>query len=375
VLANGTVRPEDEDLIVDRITWNIGSKEVNYVFRSDLILMDILANFNWDRPLYFSVSSGSEAYFGLEEYFQLDGMAYRLVPIKSKVGRGYIDIGRVNTTTLPDNLLNVFPYHARVDVINNPEREQKPVAPYLWGGFNDKRVYLPEETTRMFSNLKSMYLRTAEQLVEEGDIEKAEQIHDKLIEIFNPDVIPYIIVSNMGHSLASVQQADALLKLDSPTAKEKAHKIIDRILDELKDTYDWFEKCDERTILIREEKINYLTEFLIRIDDMLSAKDEIPLFQDKMEQLKLTKTLQILASQLSSSIDFYSKKGMDAQRDLYDSFLRLNRVGTIAVITADSTLEEFITNLMEVKINMISNVDPQMGRVLQNYFLQEPEEF
>ena len=375
VLANGTVRPEDEDLIVNRITWNRGTKDVNYVFRSDLILMDILANFNWDRPLYFSVSSGSEAYFGLEEYFQLDGMAYRLVPIKSKVGRGYIDIGRINTTTLPDKLLDVFPNHARVDVINNPEREQKPVAPYLWGGFNDKRVYLPEETTRMFSNLKSMYLRTAEQLVEEGNVEKAEQIHDKLLEIFNPNVIPYIKVSNMGHSLSSVQQADALLKLDSPTAKEKAHKMIDRILDELKDTYDWFEKCDERTILIHEEKITYLTEFLLRIDDMLSAKGDIPLFQDKMEQLKLTKTLQILASQLSSSIDFYSKKGMDAQRDLYDSFLRLNRVGTIAVITADSTLEEFITNLMEVKINMISNMDPQMGRMLQNYFLQEPEEF
>ena len=375
VLANGTVRPEDAHLIVDKITWNRSTKEMNYIIRNHLIMMDILANFNWDIPIYFSVTSGPEAYFGLEEYFQLDGMAYRLVPIKSRAARAVSDFGngRVNSTTLPDKLLYDFPNHARVDIINNPERAQKPVYKYLWGGINDKRVYHPEENTRMFQMIKSIYLRVANQLAAEGNIEKAEQIHDKLIEIFNPDVIPYIAVQQGSHTVISIMQAESLLKLGTETATEKALQIFGRMLDELKETFDWFEKCDEYTVSIQTENINYCVQFLSYINNILSDEQQL-LLKDKFEQLKLTKTLTMMASQLGAEIDYYFKKGAESQRQLFDKLGELGRLGDVATMTADRTLEDNIVRLLEAKIDMIAAVDFQAGKMLRDYFLHDEDD-
>jgi hypothetical protein len=370
VLENGTVHPKDSALIVDKITWNKGTKELNDYYLSHLIFMDILANFNWDRPLYFSITSGPEAYFGLEEYFQLDGMAYRLVPIKSRAG----NVGRINTTTLPDKLLNEFNNHARVDLVNNPERKQKPVYPYLWGGINDKRVYHPEETTRMFGQIKSLYLRTAAQLADEGNIEKAELLHDKLMEIFNPDIIPY--ASTGGGNvlpLYAIMQSDALLRLGTPTATEKGLKIIGRMLDELKETFNWFEKCDQRTLGIQSENIDMCIDVLTRIDRQLSEEQSLA-FQEKFQQLKITKTVTVLANQTGAEIDYYFRKGTEAQREMFDKLAQLGRFGELARIMNDEILENNIVRLLENKIDMISAVDPQSGKMLRDYFLSEEGE-
>ena len=372
VLANGTVRSEDADLIVDKITWNFNSRDYNdisIIIKANLIMMDLLANFNWDRPLYFSVSSGPDAYFGLEEYFQLDGMAYRLVPIKSKNSRNS-DAGRVNTTTLPDKLINDFPNHARVDIVNNPERKQKPVYPYLWGGINDKRVFSPEETTRSFYTIKTIYLRTAQQLADEGNIEKAEQVYGKLLEIFNPDVTPFILIGNHGHSLYSTYLADALLKLGTKTSVEKALTMVERVLDELKVTFDWFEKCDERTIAIQEENINYCVAYFNLIDRSLSEEQRI-LFKDKYEQLKMTKALTALATQMGAEVDFYFKKGVEGQREMFDRLEQLNQLNKIAYMTNDHILKNNVFRILEAKIDMIASVDSQTGKMLRDYFLNE----
>jgi len=372
VLANGTVRQEDANLIVDRITWNRSTKDVNQITKSNLIMMDILANFNWDRPIYFSITSGAEAYFGLEEYFQLDGMAYRLVPIKTKSGRG--EIGRVNTTTLPDKLLNVFTNHARVDLVNNPERTQKPVAPYLWGGINDPRVYNPEENSRVYYYMiKSIYLRTANQLVAEGNIEKAEQIHDKLLEIFNPDLIPYILIGNLGSTQYALLQAEALFKLGTETATEKATKMVNRMLDEFKQIFDWYEKCDERTLAIQSGNIDDCISYLSLLDYVIPEPLQKS-FKDKYEQIKLTKTLTFSASQLSTEIDYYFKKGSDSQRQLFDKLSTLGRLRHIAAKFNDKILEDNVVKILEAKIEMVAAVDPQSGQMLKNYFLQDEQD-
>jgi len=373
VLANGTVRPEDADQIVDRITWNVWNRknknDFNSIIRSNLILMDILAHFNWDRPLYFSKSSGPDAYFGLEEYFQLDGWAYRFVPIKSKSGRLNMD-ERVNTTTLPDKLLNVFPNHARVDVVNNPEREQKPVYPYLWGGINDKRVFIPDETARMYGTFKQIYIRTAAQLTEEGNIEKAEQILDKLSEIFDPKITPYLLVGNPNHTYYSIMHIDALLKLKTETANEKALKIIGKMLDEFKETFDWFNTCDDRTLSIQSENINYCIRYFNFLNSILTDEQRL-LFKDKFEQLNVTKVITSHAAQIGAEIDMYIKKGADAQRQMVESMHELVRLIDIADLVNDKVLEDNINRILESKIDMISAIDPQSGIMFRNYFLPE----
>ena len=48
------------------------------------MLLDLLATNNWERPVYFAITVGRENYLGLEEYFQLEGLAFRVVPIKTE---------------------------------------------------------------------------------------------------------------------------------------------------------------------------------------------------------------------------------------------------------------------------------------------------
>lgn len=280
-----------------------------------------------------------------------------------------MDIGRVNVTTLPDKLLYDFPNHARVDLENNPDRTQKPVYPYLWGGLNDPRVYHPEETARMFGTVKAIYLRTANQLAAEGNIEKAELIHDKLIEIFNPDIIPYIFVGNPAIPY-TIMQVGALLRLGTPTATEKGMNIASRMLDELKETFDWFEKGDAHTLAIQGENIENMYQYITYLMNQLS-EEQLLLLEDKFEQLNVTKSVTSLAAQIASEIDFHFKRLPEAQRQMFDKFLQLGQLGDFAVLVNDLTLEQNIAGKLREKIDMVATVDPQAGRVLREHFLAE----
>ena len=71
VLASGTVPAEKADSIVDVMEWRLKGYGVQ---KNDLTLLDILANNNWKRPIYFSITTGDEAYIGLQKYFQQEGL-------------------------------------------------------------------------------------------------------------------------------------------------------------------------------------------------------------------------------------------------------------------------------------------------------------
>lgn len=71
------------------------------------MVLDILSTNNWERPVYFGIGLGSDAYMGLEKYFQLEGAAYRVVPIETKEAEFY-DYGRIDSDILYDNIMNKF---------------------------------------------------------------------------------------------------------------------------------------------------------------------------------------------------------------------------------------------------------------------------
>ena len=73
--------------IVNAVNWTVSDGNGNplqYVLKNQLAVLSMLANNNWERPIYFAVTTGGDSYIGLEEYFRLEGLAYRLVPIKYK---------------------------------------------------------------------------------------------------------------------------------------------------------------------------------------------------------------------------------------------------------------------------------------------------
>lgn len=189
VLANGTVRPEDADLIVP---WIDITLKGNSILKSQMMVLDFLAQNNWDRPVYFVSGYHNDA-LGLEEYFQLEGLAYRLVPIRSH-NRSWLDYGRIDSEILHDNLVNKF----------------------SWRGAADPDVYLDFYHSRTILVIKARYnfARLARALVAEGNREQAVEVLDHCLrvlpfsriphDLFSPDLVSAYLAAGAGDKALSV---------------------------------------------------------------------------------------------------------------------------------------------------------------------------
>jgi hypothetical protein len=164
VLESGTVAAKNDTSIVDKLDINLTG---NYISKDEMIILDIINNNNWKRPIYFAVTVGRDKYLNLQDYFQAEGFAYRLVPIKTKVKEG--QIGRVDSKIMYDNIINKF----------------------KWGNMNDPRVYLDENNMRMSMNVRNNFVRLADQLIVEGKTDSAVAVLDRCNELVPNKKIPY----------------------------------------------------------------------------------------------------------------------------------------------------------------------------------------
>ena len=152
-VKSGIIPAKDAAKAVDYITINY--KRGN-MFKADYMLMDILANFDWKRPINFSTGGiyEDQNIFFLNNYLQFDGFSYRLVPIKTDETEDG-EMGRVDA----DNLYNV-------------------VKNYRWGNFKDLKVHFDETCTSNIVSYRSSASRAAEALILEGKKAKALEILD-----------------------------------------------------------------------------------------------------------------------------------------------------------------------------------------------------
>ncbi len=195
VIENGTVAKKDSARIVENIDWEL---QKNYVMKNDLMVIDLLATFNWDRPIYFAVTTGPESYIGLEDYFQLEGLAYRFVPIKSTPEELKQGGTRVATDVMYNNVMTKF----------------------LWGGMDTPGVYLDENCLRMATNIRIQTGTLASALIEEGKKDSAIAVLDKCIEKTPEENVPYD--PSVFSLCVSYFQADA---------PEKGTKLAKRLFD------------------------------------------------------------------------------------------------------------------------------------------------
>ncbi|MEY2938660.1 MAG: hypothetical protein RL062_1249, partial [Bacteroidota bacterium] len=122
-----------------------------YITKSQMMILDLLSNMDWNRPVYFAVTTGSDTYLGLEPYFQLEGLAYRLTPILHKKALNpYVD-GGVNADIMYQNMMTKFQF----------------------GNMDKGNIYLDENNRRMVTNLRLQFSHLAEQLIEQGDKKRA----------------------------------------------------------------------------------------------------------------------------------------------------------------------------------------------------------
>jgi hypothetical protein len=225
VIKNGTVKMKDASLVVNQLEGRIGG---NYLTKSDLIVLDIIANNNWDRPIYF-VSTGHSGTVGLENYLQLDGFAYRLVPIKS-TSPGF-DKGRVDTDVLYEKLMDTYKY----------------------GRMNEPDVYLDNFHLRtlLVVRMKYRFSRLAMELAEKGDFTKAEKVLDRITELTPPKNVPYDMF-NPGI-------AEAYYKINK---FDKGNKMFLSLVDIANRHLKYYASLSPKYISSIEEEITYQMRIL-----------------------------------------------------------------------------------------------------------------
>ena len=154
VLKNNIVDKSEADEIVDHIDIAIGDQ---ILYKNRLLMLDILANNHWERPIYFTGGSfGDEDYLWMKDYLQLEGVTYKLVPIKTPLNpRNPFDMGRVNTQKM-------------YNIVKN----------WDWGNMGSSEIYHDPETRKNSITYRSNLARLTENLLNEGDTIHAEEILD-----------------------------------------------------------------------------------------------------------------------------------------------------------------------------------------------------
>ena len=146
-----------------------GESPRQFITKAQLMVMDLIVHNNWERPIYFAVTTGSEAYMGLEPYFQLEGLAYRLTPIfHTDYNRDNMS-GGVASELMYDNVMNKF----------------------LWGNIDTKDIYLDENNRRMVTNLRMQMNNLADQFIIENKMDKAVAVLNKSINALPEKNAPY----------------------------------------------------------------------------------------------------------------------------------------------------------------------------------------
>lgn len=167
VIKNKVVNEKCYDSIVPFMDIEIKDRAI---YKARIMMFDIIQNNNWERPIYFTGGSFSdEDYLWLKEYLQLDGLVYKLVPIKTPINEDTpMDMGQIDS----DKMYNI-------------------VMKWDWGNGERTDIYHDVETRRNSITYRTNLSRLMQQLINEGKNEKAKKIIELALSKMPLDIYGY----------------------------------------------------------------------------------------------------------------------------------------------------------------------------------------
>ncbi|WP_304137690.1 glycosyltransferase family 117 protein [Mesonia mobilis] len=166
-IESGIVKEKDRNKIVPYIDINIKSE---VIYKNRLLMFDVVSNTAWKRPIYFTGGSFNDSdYLWMKDYLQLDGLCYKLVPIKTEIDpRTPYDMGRIDSDKMYDIVMN-----------------------WDWGNSGDDNLYYDPETRKNSITYRGNLARLVEELLVEKDTVRAKKVLDLGMEKMPVDKFGY----------------------------------------------------------------------------------------------------------------------------------------------------------------------------------------
>ena len=191
------------------------------LYKSELMMLEMLANANWERPMYMAITVGRENQLGMDKHFVQEGLASRFTPFETKKLGATID-----SEKMYDNLMNKFKF----------------------GGIDKPGIYIDENVMRMCYTHRRVFAQLIEQLMKEGQKDKALAVLDyaeKMIPAYN---VPY------DWQNGAVQMAEAYYQLGQT---EKADKIMDALANKAIEYMTWYLSLDDSQFFVSTREFEY----------------------------------------------------------------------------------------------------------------------
>ena len=255
---------------------SISLKNKRMLYKSELMMLEMLANTNWERPMYMAITVGSENHLNLGDNFMQEGLAYRITPFNTTKLNA-----RIDSEKMYDNLMHKFKF----------------------GGIDKDGIYLDETILRMSQTHRRMFVQVASQLIKEGKYEKALKALD-----YCQQVIPSKNVAHDYIMSSSKEMADDYIVLGEYA---KAESILDELANKAVEYITWYMSLDDERLALSYE--NCVRNIYIL--------DEINKSFDKIAQKKQGQTEGEMSTS-SEMADHYAQKF----EELYDMFnVRIGR--------------------------------------------------
>jgi len=224
------------DTIPDRMVISLAGKRA--IYKNDMMMLEMLAQCNWERPLYVATTVGSDNYMNLGDNFVQEGLAYRITPFNTKApGAKNFDTEKVY-----NNVMNRF----------------------KWGGLDKPGLYIDETVMRMCYTHRHLLAQLAMQLIAEGQNAKAEKVLRKAEKVLPEYNVPYTFMSGA----ADMARAYTLIG-----KKADAARILNKVWADAKSYADYYLQLTGSRFMMSQNDVLRQLYIMQNIADITQACD------------------------------------------------------------------------------------------------------
>ncbi|MBR5482143.1 MAG: DUF2723 domain-containing protein [Bacteroidaceae bacterium] len=227
---------------------HISLKGKRAVYKNEMMMYEMLAQCNWERPLYVATTVGPDNYGSLGNYFVQEGLVNRITPFNTKANGKNMD-----TERMYDNIMNKFKF----------------------GGLDKPGIYLDETVMRMCYTHRRAFAQLAMRLLQEGKTDKVAKLIDYAEEVISPENVPH------NYASGSLDLARVALRVNK---NEHASSLAQTVAQGSCEYIEWYLSLPN-SILLRDNRdcMYYMYQLHAAVEVLQDAKsDQAKAYEERL---------------------------------------------------------------------------------------------